>query len=215
MCKFFSGIQTKNGVLFDFWEDHHESIIKAHKLDDKTRGPDFVRLELIPKAEPWNHDPKNWELVVDQDTRPSWFNEEFARRDMWEALQKLWAEVLIQDQKLEEIKDRRIRWMVNSEIKQMRGTSQVGVMRGTSQVGEMWETSQVGEMWETSQVGVMRGTSKVGVMRGTSQVGVMWETSKVGVMEDLATAIDRRGDKPFLVTPDKTMKIKIFKVVKS
>ena len=220
MCRFFSGIQTKSGVLFDLWDDSHEDIVKSNKLDDKTREPDFVRLELIPKKEPWNQDPANWELVVDQDTRPSWFSEEFARRDMWEALQKLWKETLILGQELDEVKDRRVRWVVDSKIQKLSGTSQVGEMWGTSRVGEMWDTSRVGEMRDTSRVGVMRGTSRVGEMwdtsqvgemRDTSRVGEMWDTSQVGEMNDSSFTMSRVNNKPIITTPNKEMKIKIFK----
>ena len=219
MCKFFSCIQTKKEILFNYEDDSHETIIKENKLDDKTREVDFVRLELIPKKEAWNKKIENWELHIDQDIRPSWFNEEFAKKEMWEALHKLWYKMLIIGKEVEEIKDRNIRWLVDSKINILSGTSQVGMMWGTSQVGMMWGTSQVGEMWGTSQVDVMWGTSQVGEMWEKSQVGVMWETSQVGVMRETSQVGVMRENSithsfieknPIVIVANKKTRIKVF-----
>jgi hypothetical protein len=57
----------------------------------------------------------------------------------------------------------------------------------------------------------MWGTSRVGVMRETSRVGVMWGTSQVGEMKDSSFTCDWKTGNPIITTPNKKMKIKIFK----
>jgi hypothetical protein len=126
----------------------------------------------------------------------------------------------------------------SSQVGVMRESSQVGVMWGSSQVREMWGSSQVGVMWESSQVRVMRGSSQVRemressqvrVMRGSSQVremressqvremressqvGVMWESSQVREMWESSQVKDCKGETPIIYTPDKSIKLKIWK----
>ena len=223
MCQFFSGIQTKSGILFDMEQDSHEHLIKKYKLDDKTREPDFVRLELVPKKEPWNKDIANWDLTVDQDTLPKWFDEKFAKEDMWNALQLLWKEMLVENVELDEIVDRKIRWMVNSKINSLKGTSLVGAMWGSSKVGEMWGSSKVGVMRESSSVGEMRESSNVGEMRESSKVGAMWESSKVGAMWESSNVgemwgssftVDYKEGYQRITCADPTSKIILFKKAK-
>lgn len=190
MCQFFRGIQTKAGIIFDADSDSHEFLIKNYKLNDRTREPDFVRLELIPTAEPWNKDPSKWVLHVDQDTLPSWFSEEFARQEMWTALQLVWKEAFIINEEVEELKDRSVRFIVKSHIKKMTGkswalevfnstidemrdSSGIGTFDGFSRVGVMKGKSSIQEMGDYSHVEVMEGTSSIKTMQGFSSVGVV------------------------------------------
>ena len=156
MCNFLSGIVTyKNKkVLYDLDDDSHEFLIKTHKLDDTRDVPNFVRVELIPAdSNICNMDLANWNLTVDQDIIPDWFDEKAAEAAMKDALQKVWTERFIIGGEHGDIINRRIRVISGAKIKSLRN----------SQVGEMWENSQVGVMWENSQVGVMRKNSTIKV----------------------------------------------------
>jgi hypothetical protein len=207
MCNFFSAVITKDGFFYHLDMDSHEDIIEHYKLKDAhvvggvTREANLVRLELTPQdGDICNHNISNWNLRVDQDIIPDWFDKEKAEKLIKDAVQIVFKERFAIDTQIAEIKEGIWRVVKNSKIDVLKGnavirvmrgssqvgvmwgSSQVGVMRGSSQVGVMRGSSQVGEMWGSSQVGVMRGSSQVGVMRGSSQVGVMWGSSQVGVM---------------------------------
>ena len=71
MCQFFSGIITREETIWDYDDDSHEVLIKKAGLNDSSRSPNFVRVELLPKdGDIFNHDLKNWHLNIDQDFRP-------------------------------------------------------------------------------------------------------------------------------------------------
>lgn len=162
MCRFFSGVQTKDrGVLFDMWDDSYETVIKNNKLYDTKNPPEFVRLELVPKKEEWNKDIANWELHVDQDIRPDWFSEKFAKQEMWEALQKLWKEMLIEGQEIDEIKNRNVRWLVNSKVNKLLDSSTVKEMGGSSTVNRMGGSSMVKEMANNSIAHNFKGVNPI------------------------------------------------------
>ena len=202
MCRFKSGIIFKGrSVVSPGENDSHSDLLEELGVEDTQANAmtKFVRAELIPPNDEWWTDPDTWEMHVDQDILPDWFDLD---RDKYEqefrdAVKSWWEKHVLVDQKVEELssgyyrlKRCEVKRLCNdvrvlldeSQVGVMRESSQVGVMRGNSQVGEMWESSQVGVMWESSQVGVMRGNSQVGEMWESSQVGVMWESSQVGVM---------------------------------
>ena len=241
MCNFKSAIVLKNKVFMPFDYDAHEQMIKELGLDDKTSSPDFVRVEIIPiDGNIFNHNLNNWQLKVDQDFKPEWFSEKFAKKELRKALPKLFAERFLIDRKLKEIKEGR--WFLkngkvdnllgNSLIERMWGSSQIGVMRESSQIGEIRDSSQIGAMWDNSRVRVMRNNSWVGEMRDSSQVGEMRESSRIGEMRDRSRVeemressqvgemrdrsliINKQGKTPIIYTPDKSYKLRIFKTKK-
>ena len=211
MCQIKSAIVLKDKVFMPLDYDSHEEMIKELGLKDNTTNPNFVRVEIVPiDGNIFNHDLKNWQLQVDQDFKPEWFSEKFALVEMQKILKKWWQERFLIDKEVKEIKEGR--WFLkgskvdyilgNTLIEQMWGSSQVKEMRESSQVKEMRESSQVKEMWESSQVKVMRESSQVKEMRESSQVGVMRESSLIK---------DYKGDNPIIYTPDKSIKLKIWK----
>jgi len=74
MCNSASFIVTQNDVLFSKYSDSHEDIISENKLNDKTKKPDFVRIEISPKDNDYRTPIENWIFKTDQDFLPEWFN---------------------------------------------------------------------------------------------------------------------------------------------
>ena len=72
MCQYFSAIVIKDEVLWDANNDSHEDIIAMHKLDDTTKEPNFVRLEVSGGKMTNVNDPA-WKIKVDQDYLPNWW----------------------------------------------------------------------------------------------------------------------------------------------
>jgi hypothetical protein len=104
MCQFMSGIITQKETLFDLDNDSHEFLVEKYKLDDKTKEPDFVRVELVPKdGNVFNHKKSNWELKVDQDFQPEWFSKKFAEKEMRIALVQRIDQRFVIGRKIKEI----------------------------------------------------------------------------------------------------------------
>jgi hypothetical protein len=76
MCKFASFVLTKDQELYLPTSDSHEDIINHFSLHaDGVRGPNILRVEIVPGAELKRFsDYKAWQYRVDQDTRPAWFD---------------------------------------------------------------------------------------------------------------------------------------------
>ena len=222
MCKIFSGIITKSGVLFDLDTDSHEDIIKKHKLNDKTKSPDFVRVELTPKdGNIFNHNPENWELETDQDGDliPSWYSEKLAEKEMRQALKQLIKErFIINNDSWEQREGQRI-FVIKSKVKAIRckvvawGNSSVVAWGNSSVVA--WGNSSV-VAWGNSSV-VARENSSVEAWGnssveawGNSSV-VAWGNSSV-VAYDLASIKDIKNKK--IIVANKDMKLEQFEVQK-
>jgi hypothetical protein len=79
----------------------------------------------------------------------------------------------------------------NSQIKQLRGSSQIGKLHGSSRVKRMLDSSQIGkmhdssriiEMYDSSQIEQMYDLSQIGIMLGSSQIEQMYDSSQVEKM---------------------------------
>lgn len=193
MCQLKSALILKDKTYCPLDYDNHSQMIKDLKLDDTTKEPNFVRVEMIPiNGNIFNHNLKNWQLKIDQDFKPSWFTEKFALSEMQKEIQKFWKERFLIDSSLDEIKEGRW-YLKNGTIDKLTGNAIIEQMWGSSQVGSMRGSSQVRSMWESSQVGSMQGSSRVGSMRESSQVK------------------NCQGDIPIIYVADKSIKLKVFK----
>ena len=160
MCQFLSCIVLRNGdLLWDPYTDSHEELIGAYDLDD-SKEPSinrFVRVEYKPGDFKDYDNPKEYILKVDESQTPSWFEE--VKEAVEGKLQAIIKRIILKDVNKKCLLSgvyiltgkTEIKYLVNTRIFMMSGTSKVGVMRGTSKVGEMWETSKVGVMWGTSK----------------------------------------------------------------
>ena len=82
MCKFKSGIITKNGVtLAPIYNDSHSKLLESMGIKDNQMNAMkvFVRAELIPPNNDRTMDIKKWKYVVDQDIVPDWYEEDSER----------------------------------------------------------------------------------------------------------------------------------------
>lgn len=79
MCKFKSGIITKNGVtLAPMYSDSHSSLLESMGIEDNPLNAMrvFVRAELIPLNGDKAADIKSWIYKVDQDITPDWYQKD-------------------------------------------------------------------------------------------------------------------------------------------
>ena len=153
MCRMLSGLVLKDKTLYNLDRDNHEDLIKEAGLKDESKNPDFVRVEIVPiDGNVFNHDPKNWQLKVDQDFRPDWFSEKFAESEMRKALQELFNERFIIGRTIEKIIEGR--WFIGSG--------------GTVQ--EVWDGGTVQRVWDGGTVQVFSNRYTIGEIKGTGIV---------------------------------------------
>lgn len=96
MCKFKSGIITKNGVtLAPIYNDSHSKLLESMGIEDNQMNAIkvFVRAELVPPNNDKTKDVQKWKYVVDQDVVPDWYEIDSKRyeEEMREAV-KQWME---------------------------------------------------------------------------------------------------------------------------
>ena len=91
MCNFASFVITKGPKVW--WlpkSDSHEKTIREYKLNaDGARGPNVVRVEIVPKNGNLSLPLRTWEYKLDQDTLPSWYGAEECERACRVELKKL------------------------------------------------------------------------------------------------------------------------------
>lgn len=79
MCRFKSGIITKNGVtLAPIYNDSHSRLLESMGIEDNYTNATkvFVRAELVPPHNDKTIDVDKWKYIVDQDVVPSWYEKD-------------------------------------------------------------------------------------------------------------------------------------------
>ena len=78
MCNRASFIAIRGGKIA--WlqnSDSHDEIIRAEKLkDSELYARPFVRIECIPKNDPFSLNPLEWDVKEDEQELPSWYDRE-------------------------------------------------------------------------------------------------------------------------------------------
>jgi hypothetical protein len=164
MCKFLSGVLTKDKCFFSLNTDSHEEIIKEFNLyHTGVRGCNVVRIELTPpekdRAFDFRAKPSKWIYRVDEDLnwdKPEWYDakngEDMARGEAASILKQI---LFIDKKNVGEIKQGRI-YLISSSA----------VLRGSSRA-ELWGSSRA-ELRGSSSA-VLRGSSSA-VLRGSSTI---------------------------------------------
>jgi hypothetical protein len=82
MCQFASLVLTKDKALWLPNAEAHQAIIRHYGLHvDGARGPNIVKVEILPPGGAITLDPAGWVVQFDQDVFPEWHDAaESARR---------------------------------------------------------------------------------------------------------------------------------------
>jgi len=206
-------------------------MIQELKLDDSTNQPKFVRVEITPKDNDlFNHNLDNWQMRVDQDFRPDWFDSEKTEEELKEQLKKWFEQRFIIDDNSWQKREGQKIFLRNSSVEawgnssvEAWGNSSVVARENSSVVAwgnssvEAWGNSSV-EAWGNSSV-VARENSSV-VARENSSVEA-WGNSSVVIpyskdikiinISDNATVKDLSGNKSVIYIADDRFEIKKFK----
>ena len=139
MCKFKSGIITKEGmVYFNEFEDSHSGILEANGIKDETTDAEkkrFARFELVPPNDtdgvfaPFD----KWTLQIDEEVVPLWFiNKKHGKRCKEACIEWLTERVLIGKQ-IDTLADK-IYWIKNATIQDVRGNATIQDVRGNATI---------------------------------------------------------------------------------
>ena len=75
MCQFKSAICLKDRVFVPDYDSHNKMLEELHIKDDFAHASKvFVRVELVPEDGDITSDVDEWELNVDQDVLPDWWD---------------------------------------------------------------------------------------------------------------------------------------------
>jgi len=180
MCNFLSAIVLRDGTLICDPEhtDSHEDLLEIHALNDGITAlyqERFARIEFTPPADSAKiEDLSTWALKIDEEAKPSWFDETTIRSKCEERILRIFVrnevKILVGGCWILVGNARAIK-VIHSTIKSLHGSSQIGELHGSSQVGSLHGSSQVGKLYDSSQVGELYGSSQVGTLCGSSRVG--------------------------------------------
>ena len=175
MCNFLSAVITKDQILFDYWDDSHENLIQKHHLDDRSINPQFVRVELLNKNDDiYDQNVDNWDLKIDQDYIPDWFDKDKSEIKMRKILKKVHHKVFLINININELTIN-IRYCKNSTV---------NVMRRNSTVNEMWENSTVNEMLENSTVKIYSKYSQIKSQKDNSIIVNLSDNNQQIILAD-------------------------------
>ena len=206
MCNFFSGIITREGVVYHnaAESDSHEDIISKFGLkdtDNDTAQMDWARFEITPPNNDVFKPFSQWSFRIDQRITPDWLNDGY-KVFCFDALFEFSKEHFITDA-VEEIFSGRY-WMSDTaRVGTMSGTARVVTMSGTARVDWMSDTARVGTMRDTARVDWMRDTARVVTMRDTASVGTMSGTARVEISDDCDACVQEIEDRAIVVKGNK------------
>jgi len=76
MCIPASFVLTKDHIFFSKISNNHENIIRENNLTvDGLRGPNIVRVEIVPTNDDYTLPLEYWIYAVDQNILPDWYDE--------------------------------------------------------------------------------------------------------------------------------------------
>ena len=161
MCRFKSGIILKNRcVIAQGANDSHSDMLEELNIEDNRENAMrmFVRAELLPPDNEWWTDPDTWNINIDQDITPEWFDIDKERyiEEFRAAVKEWWKEHVLVDKKIDELSSGYYR-LKRCEVKKL--LKDVQVMCGSSTVQKMYGSSTVQEMYDSSTVQEMYGSS--------------------------------------------------------
>ena len=189
MCQFLSAIVLKDQILFDYWDDSHENILQKNNIKDDSINPQFVRVELLNKNNDiFDRDQENWNIKIDQDFIPDWFDKDKTQIKMRNVLKKVHVKVFLINDNIDKL---------NTNIRYCKNTK-INIMLGSSSVGEMWDSSSVGKML---------GSSSVGKMLDSSSVKIYSKYSKIERQKNNSVIIDFTNKKPEIIIAHKNWNI--------
>ena len=177
MCKLKSAIVLKNRIFVPDYDSHTKMLEELGIEDDYLNASKtFVRVELSPENGDVFSDIDTWELKVDQDIFPDWFDKEIYKPQIVEAI-KGWAKdrihigidnLKISDGENHYIKDcKDVSIFGSAKVKYICGYATVENISGSATVENISGSATVGNICDYATVGNISGYATVGKAKGS------------------------------------------------
>ena len=101
MCYFFSLVLTENNIFYDIANHSHSHIIEKYKLVDSC--DELVKIEVTP------HDYNTmagWQVKVDQDQTPRWFDRELEEKHVLKVVKAAIKDISVEELQLAAVKQK-------------------------------------------------------------------------------------------------------------
>ena len=110
MCYFFSAVVLKSGeIVYDINTNSHEDLIESRNLEDNTIDPrelTFARVEILPPQGDFFSEPDKWNLKIDENITPVWFDDEIRKNCMELFAKEIYPKCIFIDKKNLEFRNR-------------------------------------------------------------------------------------------------------------
>ena len=171
MCKLKSAIVLKNKIFMPDYDSHAQMLEELGIKDDYLNASKkFVRVELSPSGGDVFSDIDTWELNVDQDIRPEWFDENTYKPLIVEKV-KEWAKTHIHIG----IKGLKINVGENHYIKDCQDVE----VCDSATVNEVYGSATVNEVYGSATVKYVSGSATVKYVSGSATVNKVYDSATV------------------------------------
>ena len=154
MCRFKSGIILKTRcVIAQGADESHSALLEGLEIKDTAENAmtKFVRAELLPPDGEWWTNPDTWEVHIDQDILPEWFETDREKyiNDFRSAVKDWWEKYVLVDKEIDVLSNGYYR-LKRCQVKKL--MNDVMVLLDSSTVQDMWDSSTVQMMRDSSTV---------------------------------------------------------------
>lgn len=167
-------------------DDSHSALLKNIGIEDTTENAmtKFVRAELLPPNNEWWTEPDTWQVHIDQDITPEWFDTDKEKyyAVFRAAVKEWWSKHVLVDKVIDQLSSGYYR-LKRCEVKRLLKDVQV-----------MYDSSTVQVMCGSSTVREMRGSSTVQRMYGSS-IAKNYAIGKIYVSEETNLIVTKHTNK--------------------
>ena len=221
MCMLKSGIVLKNKIFVPEYDSHTRMLVELGIEDDYLNASKtFVRVELSPIDGNVFSDIDTWELSVDQDITPEWYDEDTYKPQVVEAVKK-WAKdhihidvdnleigagkghyikgcknvIICGNATVEYIYDNATVKNIydNATVKNIYGNATVEYICGNATVKNIYGNATVEYIYDNATVEYIYGNATVKNIYGNATVKYIYDNATVEYIYDNATVEKAKG----------------------
>ena len=194
MCRLKSGLILKNRVFVPEY-DNHTDMLEELGIEDNylNASKTFVRVELSPSNGDVFSDIDTWELNVDQDITPEWYDEDTYKPQVVDAV-KAWAKdhihIDVDDLK---ISTGRNHYIKNCKAVNIYDSATVENICGSATVKYIYGSATVKYICGSATVKYIYGSATVKYICDSATVKYICDSATVKYIYDSATVKNAKG----------------------
>ena len=197
MCRLKSAIILKNRIFIPDYDNHNKMLKELGIKDDYLNASKtFVRAELSPKNNDVFSDIDTWELNVDQDITPDWFDKNKHKQLMIKAV-KEWAKnhihIGVNNLKINTGMSHYIKDCQNTEIcdlatiEHICGSTTIERICDSATVKRIYDPATVKRIYDSATVERICGSTTIERICGSATVKYIYDSATIKYIYDLAT----------------------------